>query len=152
MKRLGKTRLKSSSVPTFINLKIVGDQTNINVNTEVAYVLGTSNGLSVVANRVTLKAGITYVLFASLRHVGSLTNTAANYSWRDYTNNINLGVGMQVTSQDGSTKDGVGPSATVVIKPTTDIDVGVRCTAVSAVNQGLSPDATQASIHSVPEL
>jgi len=110
---LGNTRLKSSSIPTFINLKIVGDQTNINPNTEVNYVLGSSNGLSVVANRVTLKAGITFVLFAQVRHVGSLSNTAANYSWKDYTNNIDIGIGMQVTSQDGSTKDGVGPSATV---------------------------------------
>ncbi len=146
------TRLKTIKIPTFINLELAGDQLNINVNTEVAFVLGSASGLSVVANRVTLKVGITYVLFASMRHNGSATNTAANYSWRDHTNSVNLGIGCQVSSQDSLTDDGASPSMMVVIKPVTDIDVGVINTGVSAANQGLFPDATHGIIHSVPEL
>ncbi len=147
---VGGTRLKTSQLPTLINLKLARDQLNINTNTVVAFVLKSASGLSVASNRVTLKATNTYVLFATMRHNGSAANTAANYSWRDFTNAVNLGIGSQVSSQDSLTDDGASPSMIIVIKPSTDIDVGVRCTGVSVANQGLFPDATQASIHSIP--
>ena len=148
---MGKTRIRplSEGVVEFINLKLSGGQFNINANDQVAFVEESSSGLSVVSNRVTLKAGVTYVLSATMRHDGSVSNTAANYQWRDQTNSVNLGVGCQVSSQDATTDDGASPSTTVVIKPTTDIDVAVICTGVSAANQHLNPDATQASIYSL---
>jgi len=150
---LGATRIRGAlqGTPKFINLILTGNQTNINTNTEVAYTLGSASGLSVNANRVSLKAGVTYVLFATLRHLGSVGNTAADYIWRDYTNSVNLGKHANSASNNNTSNDGTTPSMTVIIKPTTDIDVGVICLAVSAANQGLGSDTTQASIHSLPE-
>ena len=133
----------------FINMKVVGVALNINAGSEIPFELVSSSGLSVVVGRVTLKAGVTYVLQASLRHDGPGGNTAANYIWRDYTNAVNLGVGNQIDSMDSLTDDGSQPTMMVVIKPITDIDVGVICTATSTPNVGVQPDATQATIHSI---
>ena len=144
---MGATRLKT--VKAFINLKLASDQININANSEVTFVEESADGLSVSSNRVTLKAGTTYVLSCDLRHVGSATSTSGTYIWRDYTNSVNLGIGLLVNSQDDPTDDGVQPAAVVIVKPTTDIDVGVRCTFVNAANQKLAADATQASIYSI---
>lgn len=135
--------------PTFINLKLSGDQSSINAETEVAFVLESSNGLSVTSKRVTLLAGKTYVLSASLRHAGSGAATSAKYTWRDYTNSVDLGTDSLVNSQNDTTNDGTQPTAVIIIKPTTDIDVGVICTFVNTSGQGLAADSTQASIHSV---
>jgi len=148
---MGKTRLRISSVPTFINLGLASDQLSINAGVEVAFVEVDSSGLSVVAGRVTLKAGVTYVYTAHLRHIGSLGNTAANYNLRDYTNAADLSKLTVNASNDNTSKDGTTPSLTFIIKPVTDIVVGIRCTIVSAVNQALAADATQASIYSIPE-
>ena len=150
---MGATRIKSKShgITQFINLHLTSDQTNINADTEVAFILESSNGLSVTSNRVTLKDNITYILITALRHAGSQASTSGRYIWRDYTNGVNLGIGLLVNSQNDTTNDGVQPIATTIIKPSTDIDVGVRCTFVNVTNQSLASDSTQASIHSIPE-
>lgn len=137
------------TLATFINLKLASNQFNINANTEVAFVEESSDGLSVSANRVTLKAGVTYVLQASLRHNGTASSTSANYSWKDYTNNVNLGKELHILSTNFTTDDGSQTKAMLVIKPTTDIDVGVICTSVNTINQGLFADTSQASIYSI---
>lgn len=135
--------------PQFITMGLAGDQGNINPNTEVAFVATSSNGLSVIAGRVTLKAGITYVVNSHIRHVGSVGNTAANYVWRDFTNAVNISKEAIIASNDNLSKDGTQPSISFVIKPITDIVIGLRCTSVSVANQGLAADATQALINSV---
>lgn len=142
---MGKTRIR----PTveFINLKLASTQTGININTEVLFVEESANGLSVVSNRVTLKAGRTYVLSANLRLDGITASSAASFTWRDYTNSVDLGKLARLHSSDNTSDDGQQPGCSIVIKPTTDIDVGVRCT--EATNQGLHADASQATIHSI---
>lgn len=147
---MGKTRIRPKVEETeFINLKLAGDQFNINANTEVEFVEESSSGLSVSSNRVTLKAGVTYVLSASLRHNGNAASTSANYTWRDYTNSVNLGKEMHILSSNFVTDDGSQTNATFVLKPATDISVGVRCVLVNAANQGIFVDTTQASIYSI---
>ena len=145
-----RVTLSSLPSPEFINLELTANQTGINPGTEVAFVLGSASGLSVTASRVTLTAGKTYVLWASLMHNGTVTSSNAQYSWRDYTNAVNLGkTSLPVSTDFPGVANSSVSSMSFVIKPTTDIDVGIMCIGVFPAGQGLSSARTQATIHTI---
>lgn len=134
---------------TFINLKLASGQFNMNADTVVLFVEDTSDGLSVSSNKVTLKAGVTYVITASFRLNGNQLGSAMDLVIRDFTNNINLGRQCQLISMDNATNDGSQDSLFFVIKPTTNIDVGFRVFSVNFANQGVFQDQTYAAIFSI---
>ena len=146
---MGKTRLKTSQVPTFINLKLDVDQFNMNANTEVAFVEDTASGLSVSSNRVTLKADKPYAITSNFRLNGIQSASSMGIIIRDFTNSVNLGRENFLISLDNPTDDGSQGSLFFVIKPTIDIDVGFRVTSVNFANQGLFASQTYATIFSI---
>jgi len=134
------------------------DQGNINANTTINLqdnISGVTVNNNIIfnngTNRATLKIGKTYRLQAYCRHWGNPNNTASNLAWYDVTNSIFLGKGNQIASLNGLTNDGDQPTASVIITPSTDIEVELRCVAVSAPNQGLRSDATHATIEKISE-
>lgn len=134
-------------------------QVGINANTVIELrddVAGVSvnNGIIFdnITHRATLKKDKTYKLQAYTRHFGSTSNTAANYRWYDVTNATFIGGGSQLASLNALTNDGQQPVASVIITPDSDIEVELRCSAVSAPNQGLRNDATYAIIEKISEL
>ena len=140
-------------------LALAAQQITINANTVIELrddIAGVSvnNGIDYnnTTFRSTLKKDKTYKLQAYTRHFGSTSNTAANYRWYDVTNGTFIGQGNQIASLNSPTNDGEQSVASAIITPTTDIEVELRCSVVSAPNQGLRNDATYATIEKISEL
>jgi len=139
-------------------LALAAGQVNLNVNDVVELVDNVANvtvnnnvTFNNTTHRATLKSGKTYKLQAYVRHDGSATNTAANYRWYDVTNSVWIGQDCQISSQDAILDDGVQPTASAIITPSTNIEVELRCAVVSTANQHLHQDATHAIIEKLKE-
>lgn len=133
-------------------------QFNINANDVIELVdnvSGVTENNNVTFNntthRATLKANKTYKLQAHIHHDGSTSNTWADYQWYDVTNSTWLGIVGHVGSQDAPSDDGVNPTATAIITPSTNIEVEFRCQSVSTANQHISAQSTHATIEKISE-
>jgi len=133
--------------PTFINMSLPSDQSNINADTIINFTELSSNGLSISSNKVLLTAGITYSLFCNLRLGLTGSPALSTYYWKNFTDEVNIGKGCVLLSISTTTNDSNSSVMSYVIKPETDILVGVVCSYVSVDNQKLSDGSTQASIY-----
>ncbi len=124
-------------------VELVDNITDVTINNNIVFNNGT--------HRATLTAGKTYKLQAHLRHDGSAGNTAQNYSWYDVTNAKFIGKGNQISSLDSPSDDGTQATASAIITPSTNIEVELRCVAVSSANQALREDSTHAIIEKISE-
>ena len=124
-------------------IELRDDVAGIGVNNNIVFNNGT--------HRATLKAGKTYKLQAYIRHLGSASNTAGGYKWYDVTNTTFIGVENQVQSMNSLGNDGNQPSNGVIITPTTNIEVELRCQGVSVANQSISFGSTYAIIEKISE-
>ena len=152
---------KSEGLTTEENcfLALGAQQNAINANTVIELrddVAGVSvnNGITYdnVTFRATLKANKTYKLTASIKHLGSVSNTAATYRWYDVTNSTFIGRENQVQSMNSLGNEGDQPFVAAIITPTTDIEVELRCQTISAANQSMNAFATYAIIEKISEL
>lgn len=139
-------------------LALSADQNALNANTVVelrddVINVTVNNGVTFnnTTHRATLTLGKTYKLQAYVRHNGSASNTAQNYAWWDVTNNTVLGARNQISSLDSPSDDGTQPTASVIITPSTNIDVELRNVGVSLANQNIFSDATHATIEKISE-
>ena len=139
-------------------LALSANQNNLNSATVVELRddvtdVAVNNGVTFnnTTHRATLTLGKTYKLQAYVRHNGSQSNTAQNYAWWDVTNDTVLGARNQISSLDSPSDDGTQPTASVIITPSTNIDVELRNVGVSLANQGIFSDSTHATIEKISE-
>ena len=156
---MGQTEIvgrTNGGVSNNILLALIADQANMNADVVVEFVdnivgITENNGITFnnTTHRVLLKSNETYKLQAYIRHDGTTIATRQNYAWYDVTNATFLGKENTISSEGFATAQGSQIVATVIITPSAEIEVELRCKSVSVVNQGIFSDSTYATIETI---